>query len=73
METAAMGMMGYPFLAPSPIMKATIHWFDTALPGSLHTHPDLKPCSSSPLSRRWSAIEEKDELKKQEVIFVGVC
>lgn len=26
METAAMGMMGYPFLAPSPIMKATIHW-----------------------------------------------
>jgi len=25
METAAMGMMGYPFLAPSPIMKATIH------------------------------------------------
>jgi len=25
METAAMGMMGYPFLAPSPILKATIH------------------------------------------------
>ncbi len=30
METAAMGMMGYPFLAPSPIMKATIHWPPTA-------------------------------------------
>ena len=26
METAAMGIMGFPFMAPSPIMKATIHW-----------------------------------------------